>query len=154
MNNLLNGIAYCSFFCTDFDKMLQFYRDTLELKVAYILRNEDGTPKEAWMKVTDRQFIKLINRKYTGENTWSKFSFGHYSLLVKDIFAAMADLEAKGILITDGPSANKNYFLVPYKTVAQPACCGSMTAWVQDPEGNEIELMQYTDASMQLSCLE
>lgn len=154
MNNLLNGMAHISFLCTDFDKMLRFYRDTLELPVAYILRNEDGSPKEAWLKVTDRQFVVLMNKEYSGENTWSTFSFGHYSLLVKDIFATVAALEAKNVLITDGPSANKNYFLVPYKTVAEPACCGSMTAWVQDPEGNEIEFMQYTAASMQLSCLE
>lgn len=153
MNNLLNGIANNCFLCKDFDKMLAFYRDTLELPLAYMLRNEDGSPREAWLKVTDRQFIKLVNRAYTDENTWGSFSFGHYSLLVKDIYAAVAALEAKGVLITDGPSANKNYFLVPYKTVAKPACCGSMTAWVTDPEGNEIEFMQYTAASMQLSCL-
>lgn len=153
MNSLIHGIAQCSFLCNDFEKMVHFYRDVLELPLAFMLRNEDGTPWKAYIKVSDRQFIELIDKKYDGENKWGTFSMGHYSLLVKDIFAAVKTLEAKGVLITDGPSANKRYFRVPYCTVAQPACCGSMTAWVQDPEGNEIELMQYTEASMQITCL-
>lgn len=153
MRNLINGVTHCSFFCKDFDKMVHFYRDILELPAVFTLRNEDGTPWLTYFKVSDRQFIELFNTKYTGDNKWGASSMGHYSLLVKDIYAAVATLEGKGVLITDGPSANKRFFRVPYRTVAQPACCGSMTAWLTDPEGNEIELMQYTPASMQLTCL-
>ena len=153
MNSLIHGITHCSFFCNDFEKMVSFYRDTLELPAVFTLRNEDGTPWLTYLKVSDRQFVELFNTKYTGDNKWGTFSIGHFSLLVKDIYAAVRALEAKGVLITDGPSANKRFLRVPYSTVAQPACCGSMTAWVQDPEGNEIELMQYTPASMQTTCL-
>lgn len=151
--NLIHGVAQCSFYCKDFAKMFHFYGDILELKPVITFRNEDGTPAQAYFKVADRQFIVITDMKYVGENKWGTSSMGHYSILVKDIYDAVSRLEAKGVLITDGPSANKCYFIAPYSTAAKPAACGSMTAWVQDPEGNEIELMQYTEASMQITCL-
>jgi catechol-2,3-dioxygenase len=30
--------------------------------------------------------------------------------------------------------------------------CGSLCAFIKDPEGNDIEIMQFTPDSMQLNC--
>lgn len=153
MNNLITGITHCSFFCHDYEKMLSFYRDTLELEQLFTLRNPDGTPWLAYLKVTDRQYIELFNEDYAGDNEWGKYSFSHVSLIVEDMFEATRTLERKGVLITRGPKANSDVLRVPYISADYgPGACGSRTAWVQDPEGNEIELMQYTPVSMQVMC--
>ena len=50
--------------------------------------------------------------------------------------------------------SNGDVLRIPYvaATDYREGACGSLTAWVQDPEGNEIELMQYTPVSMQVMC--
>jgi catechol 2,3-dioxygenase-like lactoylglutathione lyase family enzyme len=152
MKNIFTGITHCSFYCKDFEKMLSFYRDTLEIPAIFTLRNEDGSPWLTYLKVADRQFLELFNELYEGDNNWAKLSFSHMSLLVEDIFSAVRMLESKGVLITKGPSAMRNFLRVPYISDHEPGACGSLTAWFQDPEGNEIELMQYTPVSMQVVC--
>lgn len=154
MNNHIMGITHCSFYCKDFEKMLSFYRDTLELEQLFTLRNPDGSPWLAYLKVTDRQYIELFTDTYDGDNDWRTFSFTHISLIVEDMFEATRALERKGVLITRGPSAEAEPLRIPYvaATDYREGACGSLTAWVQDPEGNEIELMQYTPVSMQLMC--
>ena len=153
MKNNIVGITHCSFYCKDFEKMLSFYRDTLELEQIFTLRYEDGTPWLAYLKVTDRQYVELFTDKYEGDNRFGTYSFTHMSLIVDDMYAATRALERKGVLITRGPRCECQVLRVPYIAADYGAgACGSLTAWVQDPEGNEIELMQYTPVSMQVMC--
>lgn len=154
MDKVSIGITHCSFKCKDFEKMLHFYRDVLEIPAIFTLRNEDSTPWLTYLKVSDKQFIELFNESYENDNDWEKQSYAHLSLLVEDIFEAVATLEAKGVLITKGPKVHGKFLRVPYICDNAPGACGSLTAWVQDPEGNEIEFMQYTPASMQLNCIQ
>jgi lactoylglutathione lyase len=154
MKNTITGITHCSFYCKDFEKMVSFYRDTLELEQLFTLRHPDGNPWLTYLKVTDRQFIELFSDAYTGDNKWGETGFTHVSLIVEDMFEATRTLERKGVMITRGPSAHGDILRIPYlASDYREGACGSMTAWVQDPEGNEIELMQYTPVSMQVRCL-
>ena len=153
MNSLIHGITHCSFFCNDFEKMVSFYRDTLELPAVFTLRNEDGTPWLTYLKVSDRQFVELFNTKYTGDNKWGTFSMGHFSLLVKDIYAAVSRAGGEGRFDHGRPFREQALPASPLFDGRPARLLRSMTAWVQDPEGNEIELMQYTPASMQTTCL-
>ena len=152
MQNYIRGITHCSFYCNDFEKMLHFYRDILEIPAIFTLRNEDGSVWLTYLKVSERQFIELFNDSYAPEHKWGEYSFSHVSLLVEDIFEAVRTLESKGVLITKGPKAYGNFLRVPFAVDHEVGACGSYTAWVQDPEGNEIELMQYTPMSMQVVC--
>ena len=153
MNNYIHGITNCTFYCNDYEAMLRFYRDTLEMPHVFTLRDESGTPVKTCLKIADRQFLVLMNQPYDKCRGWDSLSCFHIAILVEDIFALAKTLEDKGVLITKGPSVNKNYQRVPYICDSEIAPCGSYTAWVQDPEGNEVEFMQYTQASMQISCV-
>ena len=94
MENYIVGITHCSFYCNDYEKMLHFYRDTLEIPAIFTLRNEDGTPWLTYLKVAQRQFIELFNDRYAPSAKWGEYSFSHVSLLVSDIFEAVRTLEA------------------------------------------------------------
>lgn len=152
MNNYIHGITNCTFFCNDFDGMLEFYRDILEMQHVFTIRDSDGKPVKASLKIADKQFIVLLNKPYEKSRSWDGLSCTHIAILVDDIFAHTKALESKGVLITRGPSINRHYQRVPYLCESEIAPCGSYAAWVQDPEGNEVEFMQYTKASMQISC--
>lgn len=152
MNTSLHGITNCTFFCNDFDAMVRFYRDTLEMRHVFTIRDEFGKPVKTCLKIADGQFIVLRNEPYEKRRDWNTLSCTHIAVLADDIFALTKALEAKGVLITKGPSVNGNYQRVPYACDSEIAPCGSYAAWVRDPEGNEVEFMQYTKASMQVRC--
>ena len=152
MNSYVHGISNCTFYCNDFDSMVKFYHNTLEMSHVFTLRDEDGIPVKTCLMITERQFFVLINKPYFKSRDWASLSCTHIAILVEDIFAVTKMLEGKGVMTTKGPSINKEYQRVPYVCDSEIAPCGSYTAWVRDPEGNEVEFMQYTKASMQISC--
>ncbi len=152
MNTYVHGITNCTFHCNDFDAMVKFYRDTLEMPHVFTLRDEKGRPSKTCLMIAERQFVVLVNKPYAAGRDWGKLSCTHIAVIVEDIFAHTKMLEAKGVLITKGPSVAGKIQRVPYACDSEIAPCGSYAAWVRDPEGNEIEFMQYTQASMQLSC--
>lgn len=69
--------------------------------------------------------------------------------MVEDIIQTARELESKGIQIWEGPSYENPPYNEPYNAdVPQP--CHSLVFFIQDPEGNEIEIMQFTDESLQV----
>ncbi len=146
----IDRITHCSFRCNKFDETLRFYRDTLELPHAFTLRNEDGTVWLSYLQVAPRQFIELFNERYSGDNNWEKRGHHHVCLIVKDIREAARTLEAKGVMITHGPITDNPPYRIPYEIDPVPGACHSYGFYIQDPEGNEIEIMQYTDKSLQV----
>jgi catechol 2,3-dioxygenase-like lactoylglutathione lyase family enzyme len=150
MNNPIKKITHCTFSCKNYDETVSFYRDTLELKQLFTMRNEDGTPWITYLKVTEKEFIELLNESYVGSNDFKNRGHHHVSLMVKDIQEAARTLEGKGVLLTAGPASEKNYYRIPFSQCWEHGKCGSIAFWVHDPEGNEIEIMQYTGASLQV----
>jgi catechol 2,3-dioxygenase-like lactoylglutathione lyase family enzyme len=130
--------------------MVHFYQNILGLKRVFTLRNEDGTPWLTYLQIAPKEFIELFNESYKGNREESDRGHHHVCLMVEDIFAAAKTLEEKGLLLTAGPKSYKHYFRIPYKEIYEYGKCGSLAFYVQDPEGNEIEIMQYTDVSMQV----
>jgi catechol 2,3-dioxygenase-like lactoylglutathione lyase family enzyme len=146
----IKKITHCSFYCNDFEKTLAFYRDILELPLIFTLRNEDGSVWLSYLEVAPGEFIELFNETYQGKNEWKPKGHHHTCLLVEDIQEAARTLESKGVLLTAGPAAIGNYFRTPYKIEGKRGQCNSWAFYIQDPEGNEIEFMQYTPESLQV----
>jgi lactoylglutathione lyase len=62
----------------------------------------------------------------------------HMCLEIDDVVALIKELEAVGIPL-----------LLPYKVAVD----GNPQAWIEDPDGNRIELMQMAPDSMQLKAI-
>jgi lactoylglutathione lyase len=60
--------------------------------------------------------------------------YKHFCLEVTGIGAVKAMLEARGVAVTNMKTGMDH----------------SIQAWIRDPDGNAIELMEYTHASLQL----
>ena len=146
----INGLTHCSFRTNHFDEMVHFYRDILELPHLFTLRNEDGSVWIEYLKVAPREFIELFNERYTGDNNWRNRAHQHICLMVEDIVEAARSLEAKGVMICHGPIMENPPYRIPYEIDHSRGKCNSYGFFVHDPEGNEIEFMQYTDESLQV----
>lgn len=172
MLNYLKGLTHVTFTCKDFLAMRTFYHDTLGLKELFVLPYNDTVlkgfresgydttglkPGDVWivyLEVAPRQFVELFNLPYNGDNETQNTGFHHFCLRVENIVEAARELEAKGVTLYNGPKWQNNPFMEAYpenpKEAGKQGQCGSLSFYIQDPEGNEIEIMQYTADSRQV----
>jgi lactoylglutathione lyase len=128
----IKSIAHIAFKCTDMEKSLHFYCDILGLKRAFEIKNDDGEPWIIYIKVCDNQFIELFyadaesNKNYT--------SYAHLCLAVSDIYEACETIRRYGYPIDSEPNQGKDL---------------NLQAWITNPDGNRIELMQINENSPQ-----
>lgn len=132
---IIKSIAHSAYACKHMEKSLHFYCDVLGLQKAFELNRDDGSPCIIYLKVCEGQFIELF---YTDVNTppFNKdhISYCHLCLEVFDINEACNSIRSAG-----------------YQLLHEPIQGGDLNwqAWVVDPDGNPVELMQINPASPQ-----
>ena len=132
---IIKSIGHTGYRCKDMEKSLHFYCDVLGLKRVFDIPKEDGTPWIIYLKVCDRQFIELF---YVTDDmlpfALEKLSYQHICLEVYDMQAAVEEIRKTGYPIDREPKQGAD---------------GNWQAWVVDPDGNRIELMQISPTSKQ-----
>lgn len=131
---MITGLAHVCFTVSDLDRAIDFYQHKLGLTPAFDFRREDGTRFGIYLYFGGRNFLEL----FVGEiKPADGQSFKHCCFEVDDIDATLADLHAKGVAV-DEKKLGKDQ---------------SWQAWLVDPDGNRIELHQYTPESWQMKAL-
>lgn len=122
--------------------MVAFYRDVLGFPVQFTMRNDDGFEFGYYFATGETTFIEIFDqqgavRQWGGDTTPRRpnegVRYGHFCLEVVRIEDVVAELQRKGLEV------------VPVKVGMDH----SKQAWIKDPDGNAIELMEYTDRSLQ-----
>lgn len=124
------GIGHLALTVFDMEKSIDFYTRVLGGKYAFSFDRE-GKPWIEYIQLVPGQFIELFyGRK--GENSGS---YNHVCILVDDIQEACAKITATGYPMDRMPSMGVD---------------GNWQAWITDPDGNRIELMQLMPGCPQL----
>ena len=162
----ISQFGHVAFRCSDLDASLAFYRDQLGFPEKFRLTYADyieavrrsaetaGQPVNQafvdklaakkdgiwiiYLELGNGSFIELFDKEdATVPNPPGneKFNYLHLALEVGDIHALKEELIAKGVEIDRGPTLGVE---------------GTWQMWTHDPDGNQIEWMQYTEKSMQL----
>jgi lactoylglutathione lyase len=137
--------------CNDYQKMLDFYVNKLGFEELFHLDKDDGSLWLTYIRVAKGQYVELFPESYEGNNNVYRRSHHHFCFEVDDLPAVIRLLESKGLPVHTGPIEDYPRMKEPYEGYS-PGMCGSRCAFVQDPEGNDIELMQFTGKSMQYLC--
>lgn len=141
---MITRLAHPCFFTDDIDSMLAFYSDKLGFPVQFTMNHDDGTPFGWYVDIGHRTFIELFDQKgarkqwggEVGKLTESKHPrFQHICLEVEGLEAQRDELIGKGLEVTPIKMGIDN----------------SYQCWITDPDGNRIELMEYTEKSLQFS---
>jgi lactoylglutathione lyase len=131
---MITGIGHVAFYVSDLEQSLHFYCDILGFQRAFDLDRE-GTPSPwiVYLQIAPDHFIELFPGG-TGENKTLPVGYNHFCLTVDDLAATLKELAARGLPISGAPvqASDKNW-----------------QYWIQDPDGNRIELMQITSDSPQ-----
>ena len=129
---MITDLGHAAFACADLERALAFYAK-LGIREAFRLNREDGSLMLVYLHVAGDRFIEVFPA--SGPLTSGQpISYMHLCLVVDDVKAMAEQLRADGIAIERGPSLGLDH---------------NWQAWVRDPDGNAIELMQLDEHSPQ-----
>ncbi len=133
---MITGLGHAAFRIRDLDRALDFYCGTLGLREAFRLDREgQPSPWIVYLHIAPNQFLELFPG---GEGEVrprsSAAGYNHLCLVVDDLQTEAEKLAAHGITITSGPKQGTDH---------------NWQAWIDDPDGNPIELMQISPDSPQ-----
>ncbi len=138
-------LAHLCLHTNDLPRIIAFYRDDLGLPVKFRFSAADGSIFGAYITLGDTTFVEFFDR-HGAHLQWGDPTkppapivagnrYDHFALEVSDLAATRATLLARGLEVGDIRSGLDH----------------SLQAWLSDPDGNRIELMQYTPQSSQLA---
>jgi lactoylglutathione lyase len=129
---MITDIGHTAFAAHDLDRALTFYA-LLGIRESFRLHREDGSLMLIYLHVAGDRFVEMFpggpppDPKRVG-------SFMHLCLLVDDLQATVAQLREAGVAIEREPKVGLDH---------------NWQAWIRDPDGNPIELMQLVEDSPQ-----
>lgn len=130
---MITGLGHAAFGCSDLEATLDFYCRGLGLREAFRLYNDRGETWIVYLQVAPQAFLEFFPGGRLGERAAHQ-AYRHLCLLVDDIDATLAQLAQRGIL--------------PERPARQGQD-GNWQAWLTDPDGNRLELMQVLPNSPQ-----
>ena len=140
---MITKLAHLCLFTDQLDVMIAFYRDVMGFPVKFTMKNDDGFAFGYYFATGDMTFVEIFDQKGAVKQWGGTVGpirqngdthMRHFCFEVNGLEAVCADLESKGIKVR------------PIKVGME----NSKQAWIKDPDGNDIELMEYTAKSMQL----
>ena len=129
---MIKGIAHSAVTVKNMNESIRFYTKALGFHQAFELKNpETDAPWIVYLSICPGQFLELF---YGGENgnPWedTQIGFNHLCLEVDDIFAMVERVREAGYPIDAEPKLGSDH---------------NWQAWIKDPNGVRIELMQIMD---------
>lgn len=103
-------------------------------------------------KLPSSQIIRFIQSSHKrGDLNFSNDrAYHHIALVTDDIFKDARRMNDLNIPISYGPNRAGRFYSHPYEESCHLGSDGSYAFYVEDPDGNDLELMMYTPASRQL----
>jgi lactoylglutathione lyase len=127
----LTGVGHAGYVVSDMAAALAFYRDQLGLDII-MEGDKDGKPWLKFLYVNDGAFVELFDGGVRQPSYRSNYL--HLCLECADVAASVEELRSRGVEIDVEPNTGKD---------------NNIQAWIHDPDGNKIELMQISPDSPQ-----
>ena len=134
----IRSIGHVAIRVKDIDRSLDFYVN--KLGFAEMMRfDRDGRLWIVYLRITDEQFLEIFPDG-TGDRAPERepVGYNHMCLEITDIDVALRELAAAG---------------VPLIREKQMGADGNWQAWIEDPDGHRIELMQMMPDSLQAKAI-
>jgi lactoylglutathione lyase len=129
---MITDVGHAAFAAYDLERTLAFYAQ-LGIHEAFRLHREDGSLMLVYLHVAGDRFVEVFPGG-PPPDPQRKGSFMHLCLLSDDLQADVERLRAAGVAIDREPKVGLDH---------------NWQAWIHDPDGNAIELMQLADESPQ-----
>lgn len=135
----ITGFGHVAIKVTDLDRSLAFWEQGLGFPEMLRLKHDDGTTWLVYLRITDDVFLEIFpgaeNDRAPG---WNANGVNHLCLTIEDLEGTTQRIEAAGIKLT---------------SPIQMGLDGNRQAWIEDPDGNRIELMEMNPNCLQLEAI-
>jgi catechol 2,3-dioxygenase-like lactoylglutathione lyase family enzyme len=140
---MIKKLAHLCLFTDQLDTMIAFYRDVMGFPVKFTMKNDDGFAFGYYFATGEVTFVEIFDQRGAVKQWGGTVAalrknqdthMRHFCFEVDGLEDVCAQFVAKGIQV-------------------RPISVGmdhSKQAWIKDPDGNDIELMEYTPKSLQL----
>ena len=129
---MITDIGHLALAAHDLERSLAFYAK-LGIHEAFRLHREDGSLMLVYLHVAGDRFIEVFPGGPPPDPE-RRGSFLHLCLLTDDMEATVEQLRSEGVTIEREPKVGLDH---------------NTQAWIRDPDGNAIELMQLVEESPQ-----
>jgi lactoylglutathione lyase len=119
-------LSHIAIGCCDLEKVVAFYVQKLGFREAFRLERPDSPLRIVYLDAGQGSFIELLEREADPVEPRS-VGLAHICLEVENLEAELECLAGLGV--------------EPERPLTQ-GCDGNLQAWIADPEGNRLELMQ------------
>lgn len=138
--DIFKDLGHIAVRVTDLNRSIAFY-EKLGFKEMTRLNNDKGEPWIVYLRINDDQYLELFPE---GTGTWqptgNNIGIFHICLTVEDLDKAEADLAKNGVPLSKprkpGRGVDHNRGM-----------------WIEDPDGNQIEIMEMAPESIQLEAI-
>lgn len=139
---MLRQLAHLNFVTNDLARIIDFYVDKLGMQIKFTLDNQQGQQFGYYFGCGNTTFLEFFDQQMAVEvwgGTVAELTAGtrykHFCLEVTGLDEYCAKLKTRGVEVSE-ISLGMDH---------------SRQAWVTDPDGNQIELMEYGPVSLQLT---
>jgi catechol 2,3-dioxygenase-like lactoylglutathione lyase family enzyme len=139
---MIRQLAHLNFATNDLGRMIEFYLNKLGMKVKFTLNNKKGQPFGYYLECGNTTFIEVFDQAMAVEQWGGKVEeltagtrYKHFCLEVTGLDEYCKMLKSKEVDVSEITLGMDN----------------SRQAWIADPDGNRIELMEYGPSSLQLT---
>ena len=138
---MIRRLAHLCLISNHLDRQIAFYRDQMGLPIKFRFTNTDGQLFGVYLDCGDSSFIEIFDQHLAAKEWGGDLRplhegnrYNHFCLEVTGLADLRNTLLARGVEVGE------------IKTGLDL----SLQAWLTDPDGNRIELMEYTHRSWQL----
>jgi lactoylglutathione lyase len=139
---MIRQLAHLNFVTDDLERIIDFYVYKLGMKVKFTLNNKKGQPFGYYFECGNATFLEFFDQAMAVEQWGGQVAaltagtqYQHLCLEVVGLDDYCKKLKSKGVEVSDISLGMDN----------------SRQAWIADPDGNAIELMEYGPLSLQLT---
>lgn len=138
---MIAQLAHINFFSDKPEEMIDFYVHKLGLKIAFTLDNDKGESFGWYVGCGKMTFIEIFDQAGAVRQWGGRVEALQHGNRYRHVCFEVKDLEVyRNVLITRGVDV----------TAITVGMDNSKQAWIKDPDGNDIELMEYTPVSFQM----
>ena len=139
---MIRQLAHLNFVTDDLSRIIDFYVNKLGLQVRFTLNNKQDQPFGYYFGCGNTTFLEFFDQAMANAVWGGKLleltsgtRYRHFCLEVTGLEEYCAALKSKGVEVSAISMGMDN----------------SRQAWIADPDGNQIELMEYGPLSSQLT---
>lgn len=138
---MIRQLAHLNFVTDDLPAMIDFYVNKLGCRIKFTLNNDAGQPMGHYFECGNTTFIEIFDQALAVKQWGGTVGplapgngYRHFCLEVVGLDNFCKRLKSLGVAVTDVVEASDF----------------ARQAWIKDPDGNAVELMEYGPRSLQL----